>query len=336
MKPTIYTIAQEAGVSIATVSRAFNNHSRISEETKKRIFMIAEALGYYPSLAARNLANCTTETIALILPQTSDPFFSELIRGTECISKGRHYHLLIYTSHDLDEEDSFLSLLPARVDGMVLGAFYSTGEYINQLYKQKFPFVLLGETVQGLDINTIRPDNQEGAYQLTRHLIEQHDYKKIAYICGPEDQIHSLERLLGYQLALQEHNIAHREEWIVKGKFNEASGYECTRQLLSLPDPPRSIFAGNDLMAIGAMAAANEMGYSIPEDIAIVGFDNVPSAQYLQPALTTVSTEIFEQGKKAVEQLFACIANPETPYKDIIMPTPLILRRSCGCYGAKK
>ena len=331
MKPTIYTVAEEAGVSIATVSRAFNNHPRISEETKRKIFGIADALGYYPSATARNLANSTTETLGLVLPRPSDPFFSEFIRGAEEVSKANQYHLLIYTSQNLDEEDAFLSFLPARIDGLVLASYGSTGQYVRRLHSQRFPFVLIGSAHPDLVTDTVRPDNQVGAHLLTKHLIEQHGYEKIAFICGPDDQKHSAERLSGYRQALQEHDIPWREDWIVHGDFNEASGYACAQQLLQLPDPPRAIFAGNDWMAIGAMAAANDCGKTIPTEVAVVGFDDVPSARYLQPALTTISVATYEQGRRAVEQLLVRISNPDAPRMDIVIPAPVILRRSCGC-----
>jgi len=331
MKPTIYTIAEEAGVSIATVSRAFNNHSRISEATKQKILGIADALGYYPSATARNLSNSITETIAVIMPQTSRPFFMELIRGAESICKENQYHLLIYTSLDVDEVDSFLSLLPSRTDGIVLCSPSSTGQYIERLYNQRFPFVLIGRSLPGINVNSIRPDNQSGAYQLMDHLITHHKYSKIAFISGPPQQAHSNQRLAGYKQALMDNKIPFREDWVKTGNFEEKSGYECTRQFLSLPDPPQAVFAANDPMAIGAMAAAIEMGYSLPADLAIVGFDNVPSALYLQPSLTTANVDTYVQGRMAVEQLLNCISNPDTPYKQVVLPTPLILRRSCGC-----
>lgn len=331
MKPTIYTIAKKAGVSIATVSRAFNNHPRISGETKQRVLETAESMGYSPSLTARNLANRTTETLAMVLPHISDPFFTELIRGAESVSKSRAYHLLIYTCEDMDEEDTFLQLLPTRIDGMVLASRSGTGRYVKQIARRNIPYVMLGASIPGLNHNKVRPDNQSGAYQMTRHLIEEHHYEEIAFIGGPETQVHSEERLLGYRQALLDHKIGIRDEWIVAGEFDEASGYACAKDLLRLLHPPRAIFAGNDRMAIGAISAATELGHAIPKDIAIVGFDDVPSSRYLRPALTTVNVNCFGQGAQAVEMLLTCIENPDLPHMDFIMPAPVILRSSCGC-----
>ena len=332
MKQTIYTIANQAGVSIATVSRALNGSSRVNEETRARILQIAKDLGYQPSASARSLAMNTTETLALVLPHVSGPYFSELIRGAESVSRLNHYHLLIYSSTDLGGGDALLPLLSTRTDGMILGTHFTTDDYIHQLYRDKFPFVLLGQTVPNLPINTVCPDNQAGAYQLTRHLIEQHDFRKVGFIAGPENQNHSRERLAGYRQALQEYGIAAQPEWIVSGNFDESSGYASAQQLLALPHPPQAIFAANDQMAIGALAAARTAGYSIPDDLAIVGFDDIPSAQYLQPPLTTVSLAIFDQGVKAMQQLLECIKHPELSPQAITIATFLMVRRSCGCY----
>ncbi len=331
MKPTIYMLAQKAGVSIATVSRAFNGHPRISGETKRRIFETAEAMAYSPSPTARNLANRTTETLAIVLPHITDPFFTELIRGAESVSKSRAYHLLIYTCEDMDEQNLFLQLLTTRIDGVVVAARSSTGQYVKRLARQNIPFVMLGGAIPGLHHNKVRPDNQSGAYQMTRHLIVDHHYGEIAFICGPEAQIHSGERLTGYLQALRDHGMAVRDGWVVAGEFTESSGFAGAKALLGLPRPPRAIFAGNDRMAIGAISAAAECGYAIPKDIAIVGFDDVPSSRYLRPALTTVNVNCFGQGAAAVEQLLDTLENPERPYVDLIMPAPVVLRNSCGC-----
>ena len=331
MKPTIYTIAEAANVSIATVSRVFNNNRNVSEKTRRRIREVADALGYCPSSVARNLAGKTTETLAIVLPHLSDPFFVELIRGVESISITSPYHLLIYTSRDLDVDDAFLQFLRSRVDGLILGTPSSSGEAIGMLHKQGIPFVLLGDTLSDAAFDIVRPDNQSGAYRMTKHLIEQHGIQDIAFMTGPSDQAHSRERLLGYKQALSEHHIPFRNERVVEGKFNEGSGFVCGRHLLQQSTRPRAIFAGNDRMAVGIMSAATGLGLSIPEDLAVVGFDDDPSAQYLHPALTTVNVRSFEQGVSAIQQLLLRMEDPALPRKETIMSTPLVLRHSCGC-----
>jgi DNA-binding LacI/PurR family transcriptional regulator len=331
MKPTIYTIATQAGVSIATVSRALNNGPRVSEATRARILQIAQDLGYQPSASARNLAMNTTETLALVLPQISGPYFSEFIRGAEGVARNHQYHLLIYSSFDLDGDDPLLRLLPTRTDGAILGTSSSTCDYINDLHRRNFPFLLLEHHAPGLAVNAINPDNETGAQKLTNHLIQQHGFQRIGFICGPAYRAHSGERLRGYQRALQNANIPFRTELTAQGDFDEASGYTATHQLLSLPEPPQAIFASNDQMAIGALAAANQRGLSVPDDLAVVGFDDIPAAQYLHPPLTTVNLSIYDQGETAIKLLMQVIAEPDQPPQIITIATSLVIRRSCGC-----
>jgi LacI family transcriptional regulator len=331
MKPTIYTLAKQAGVSIATVSRAFNSSTRIRDTTRARILEIASEIGYQPSASARNLSLQKTETLALVFPQISGPYFSEFIRGAESVTRLHNYHLLVYSSPDANEEDPLLRLLPSRTDGIILGTHYCSYTYIHQLYQQGFPFLVLGRIVPGLMTRCLLPDNETGAYLLTRHLIDLHAYQKIAFISGPEDQLHSTERLQGYRRALAESRLDYRTDLVVWGSFNEASGFSAARQLLDLTDRPQAIFAANDQMAIGAIAAANERGCRVPEDLAVVGFDDIPTARYLQPALTTVNLAIFDQGVQSVELLLEQIVEPDLPAKVITTPTTLMIRRSCGC-----
>lgn len=331
MKETIYTIAKEAGVSIATVSRALNNHPRVGRDTRERILKIAESLGYQPSASARGLATSQTRAIALVLPQLSGPFYSELIRGAESVASGECYHLLIYACAGLDEKDAFLSLLSARVDGMVLGTSVNCGAFLRALTRRGLPFVVLGTPDLGPAVTTINPENERGAYQLTKHLIQAHGIDSIGFIRGPHIRAHSHERLEGYRHALREHGVSPREEWIADGDFTEEGGYRGAMQLLTREDRPRAIFASNDPMAIGAMAAAAGLGLRVPEDVVIVGFDDIPSAQYLQPPLTTVSVETFEQGRAAISELLRQVADPAAPRRQLTLPAPVVLRRSCGC-----
>ncbi|MFZ6029827.1 MAG: LacI family DNA-binding transcriptional regulator [Chloroflexota bacterium] len=332
MKPTIYTIAAKAGVSIATVSRALNNGPRISEETRQRILQIARELGYQPSASARSLALNRTEALALILPQISGPYYSEFIRGAESVTRAHHYHLLIYSSFDVDQEDALLRFLPTRTDGIIVGTYASQNAYIRRLYDRKFPFLLLGHPApEGCTISTVRPDNEAGAYRLTRHLIERHGFRQIAFICGPDYRTHSRERQDGYRRALLESGLPLLPQYVAEGDFSEASGYAAAQQLLDLRDAPQAIFAGNDQMAIGVLAAINQCGLRVPEDLAVVGFDDIPAARYLQPSLTTVDLEIFDQGVKAIDLLLAHICDPAAPVQEIVIPTTLVVRRSCGC-----
>lgn len=331
MKPTIYTIAEKAGVSIATVSRALNDSPRVSKATRAKVLSIMQEMGYQPSASARGLVLNRTGNLGIVLPQISGPFFSELIRGAESTARQNHYHLLVCNNEDISGEDPLIQLLPARTDGLVLAGDCVSKEFIYSLHERNFPFVLLGGPVEGLQINNIRPDNEAGAYLLTRHLIEVHHYHRIAFINGPVEHAHGGERLRGFCRALAESGLPLLSEWTLTGDFNEAGGYSAMQCLLDLPFRPQAVFASNDQMAIGAVASASQYGVRVPDDIAITGFDDIPTARYLQPALTTVNQSIYEQGVLVVEQLLRCLSSPETTAVEIILPTALIVRQSCGC-----
>jgi LacI family transcriptional regulator len=331
MRPTIYTIAEKAGVSIATVSRALNNSPRVSESTRAKILKIMEDVGYQPSASARGLALNTTETLAIVLPQISGPFFSEFIRGAESVSRQNHYHLLVYNNQEAEGDDPLLQLLPARADGLILSRGCASDDYIRSLQRRGCPFVMHGSGLEEIEVNTILPDNVSGAYQLAHHLVFEHPYRRLAYINGPRDRSHGDERLRGYRQALTEAGIEWQPDLVLEGDFDEAGGYSAMQRLLDLPEPPEAVFASNDQMAIGALAAANQHGLRVPEDIAIAGFDDIAAARYLQPALTTVNQAIFQQGVMAVERLLECVAFPDSPPKQIVLPTTLVVRRSCGC-----
>lgn len=334
MKPTIYTIAETAGVSIATVSRAFNNSTRISDATRERILQIARDLGYQPNASARSLVMNATQTLALVFPQVSGPYFSEFIRGAETVARQHQYHLLVYSSADAGGDDPLLRLLSTRTDGMVLATRTSRTTYIQQLHQRRFPFLLLGGGISGLETSGIQPENGRGALLLTRHLIDRHGCRRIAFICGQQDQPHSAERLEGYRQALEERGIGWQAELVAPGSFDEASGYAAAQMLFNLPEPPSAIIAANDQMAVGAMSAAGERGMRIPQDVAVVGFDDIPTARYLQPPLTTVSLSIYDQGAWAVDLLLERIADPDQPARVIPIPATLVVRRSCGCEEA--
>lgn len=290
-----------------------------------------QEMGYQPSASARGLVLNRTGNLGIVLPQISGPFFSELIRGAESTARQSHYHLLVCNNEDVSGEDPLIQLLPARTDGLVLAGDCVSEDFIRSLHQRDFPFVLLGGPVKGLQVNHIRPDNEGGAYLLTRHLIDSHQYHRIAFINGPVEHAHGGERLRGYCRALAESGLPLISEWILAGDFDEAGGYSAMQCLLDLPNRPQAVFASNDQMAIGAMASASQRGVRVPGDIAVTGFDDIPTARYLQPALTTVNQSIYEQGVLVIEQLLRCLSSRETPVVELTLPTALIVRQSCGC-----
>jgi LacI family transcriptional regulator len=334
MRPTIYTVAERAGVSISTVSRVLNNQPLVKAETKARVLQAMEALGYRPSACARGLAANTTGTIAVVFPKLSGPFFSALIHGAEIAASESGYHLLIYGAAGaaLGADNQTLGMLTTKVDGLILASPGVSRCYIRDLQRQNLPVVVLGQEPSGSDspVDSIQPDNVGGAEEAVTHLIG-HGCRRIAMIKGPAARTHASDREQGYRKALQEHGLPCYAELIVTGSFSEKSGYTAMQHLLRQDPIPDAVFAASDQMAIGAMAAIHESGLRVPEDIALVGFDDIETAQYAHPPLTTVHQDLLGQGQLAVNLLLARISGTESTVETRVLPAALVIRRSCGC-----
>ena len=332
MRPTIYTVAEKAGVSIATVSRVLNGTARVSEQTRAKVHHAMDELGYQPNASARGLAANTTNTIALVFPKLSGPFFSELIRGAEIAASESDYHLLIYgaSGETLGADNQTLGMLTTKADGLILASSGVSRCYLRDLQRQNLPVVVLGEEPSDTPVDSIQPDNIGGAEKMVTHLIE-HGYRRIAMIKGPTARTHASDRELGYRKALQSHGLPCHSELMVSGSFDESSGYSAMQQLLQLDPIPDAVFSASDQMAIGAMAAIHENGLRVPEDIALVGFDDIETARYMNPPLTTVHQDLLGQGQLAVNMLLARINGVESAVEIKILPTTLVIRQSCGC-----
>jgi LacI family transcriptional regulator len=337
MRPTIYTVAQRAGVSISTVSRVLNNQPLVKAETRAKVLQAMEALGYRPSACARGLAANTTGTIALVFPKLSGPFFSALIHGAEIAASDSGYHLLIYGAPGaaLGADNQTLGMLTTKVDGLILASPGVSRCYIRDLQRQNLPVVVLGEGLSGYGtpVDSIQPDNVGGAEKIVTHLIE-HGYRRIAMIKGPAARTHASDREQGYRKALQAHGLPCYAELAFGGAFSEDSGYTAMQRLLEQDPVPDAIFAASDQIAIGAMATIHESGLRIPEDIALVGFDDIVTAQYVSPPLTTVHQDMLGQGQLAVNLLLARINGAEPAVQTKVLPAKLVIRRSCGCTSA--
>jgi LacI family transcriptional regulator len=331
MRPTIYTVAQQAGVSISTVSRVLNNQSLVKAETKAKVLQAVEALGYQPSASARGLALNSTETIAIIFPRVSGPFFSEIIQGAEVEAQQYQYHLLLYSVYAQQGDERLLRFLSGKVDGMILTTSCVSDAYVRGLQRQRIPFVLLGQEKEGIVADTVMPDNRQGACEVMTHLVMHHRYQRIAFVGRTQDRAHSHARYEGYCQALQRADLPLDAALVVRGDFDEPSGYRAMAQLLDLPRPPQAVFFANDQMALGALAAAREKHVHVPDDVAIVGFDDIQMATYAQPSLTTVRQETRRQGALAIQRLLQRIDDPDVGAKTLVLPTHLVARRSCGC-----
>ncbi len=331
---TIKDVAQKAGVSVSTVSKVLNQNYPVSEKTRKKVLKAIQELNYTPNPTARSLVLKKTHTIGVILPDIHGDFFSEIIKGIDKKAREFGYHVLLTSSHsnlkELDE--ALLSLVNGKVDGLIIMNPTLRTSYVETRLLKKMPVVLLNccGDIQNADVILI--DNYTGAYNLTKHLIK-HGHRKIAVITGPVDNFDSIERLKGYKDALREAGIEPVQEFEFRGDFTKETGYEVMKAILALPEKPTAIFALNDDMAIGAVQFAKKMGIKIPQDIAIVGFDDIPMAEYIQPSLTTVRVPMDKVGVLAAEKLFKRIRKEEEKPKftKTILETTLIVRESCGC-----
>lgn len=332
MRPTIHTVAERAGVSTATVSRFLNGSTRVSEETAAKVQCAIDELDYVPNASARGLAMNTTGTLALIFPKLSGPFFSEVIRGAEIGARETGYHLLIYgaSSGTTPNRNQTLELLATKADGLILASELISTTHIQSLQRRRVAVVVLGGKPEGISVDSVRPDDFGGAVKAIDHLIE-HGYRRIAMISGPITRRHTDDRRMGYQTALHTHGLPCYPELMTAGAFDEESGYAAMRRLLQHKPGPDAVFAANDQMAIGAMAAVRESGLRVPDDIAMIGFDDIEPARYVQPALTTVHQDMLGQSQYAVRLLVSRIDRSEGEIETKVMPTHLIIRRSCGC-----
>lgn len=334
MRTNIKEIAERTGVSIATVSRAINNKGSVKDETRRRIIQIAEELNYKPHPFARGLSRKQTDTIGVILPELNDEFFMDIIHGIDEEAHRNNRYLMVSSSHsernDMETIIEFMS--SGRVDGVILMAPSMQKNIYDIIGKSKRPVVLLNCAPETNGIVSFSVDNFRGAYLMTEHLIG-HDYQRIGMIKGPERNIEAIERYLGFKKALDEHNIAYNSDFVIAGDFSSRTGYYGFLRLMSQSNKPEAIFMTNDMMALGAYEAAHSSHIRIPEDIAIVGFDDIFSGRVVTPRLTTVHTPINELGSKAMKYLLMMIhreVDPMASHQEVLSPA-LVIGGSCGC-----
>ncbi len=328
---TLRDVARRAGVSIATVSYVLNGTRSVSPEVEARVREAVRALQYRPNRLARGLRRKRTHVIGLVVPDSANPFFAEIARGMEDLSFA-HDHSVILCNSDGDpaKEQRYLGvLIEQQVDGIALVSAHATPAHLSMLRQRRIPFVVVDRDLPGLEADCVLADNFQGGYLATRHLLER-GHRRIACIAGPSELTPSADRVRGYRRALEEAGIRPREVWVQRGDFRAESGYEAARFFLSLPAKvrPTAIFACNDLMAIGAMRAIGEAGLSIPDDIALVGFDDILLASYVIPPLTTVAQPTYEMGRMAGDLLLRRLGEPDRPPARLILPVRLVVRQS--------
>lgn len=332
MGSTIREVARLAGVSTATVSRVLNNSTPVKSRTRRRVKAAALELRYVPHPVGRSLSTQRTDAIGLLLPDLFGEFFSEVIRGCDQTAQKNHYHLLVSSSHSNRQEiEAALRMMRGRVDALVIMSPHVDAESLRANLPESLPVVLLDCAVEGAIFDSITIDNYGGAFQMVRHLFE-HGYRRIAIIRGTEHNLDAAQRLEGYRKALIEFGGERAEGFEQPGDFSESSGFEAARKLVALSPRPQAVFASNDSMAIGALSALREAGVLVPGEVALAGFDDIPVARFLTPALTSVHVGIDELGMLAIRKALSAIRQSGTRQKNYsIMATTLSIRESCGC-----
>ncbi len=331
--PNIKEIARRAKVSVATVSRALNNDPKVTQETKQIILKIADELNYRPNILARNFAKKTSNIIGLILPDITDEFFSELIKGVDEVTYQYNYFTMVISSHRyLQLENTLNSVLRNGLLGGMILLVPNINKNLKKILSQtKIPFVIISGGPDSDEYDVVSIDNYQGAYDMTNYLIKKCGYKRIAHISGPRENDDAKIRVKAFLDACKVNGINVQKNFLVEGDFTRETGVKLAMELLNLKNKPEVIFAANDMMALGCYDAASKKGLTIPDDIAVVGFDNIFVSQYLNPPLTTVSAQIEDEGKKAAELLIEKINNKnnsDIQSKKIKIATELIIRNS--------
>ncbi|MEO6486355.1 MAG: LacI family DNA-binding transcriptional regulator [Thermoanaerobaculia bacterium] len=327
---TIKEVAARAGVSVATVSRALNGVGPIKKATLQRVTDAAKSLRFVPHSGARSLSTRRTNTVGLVLPDLHGEFFSEVIRGADLAARRQGYHLLVSGSHNNREDmTAVLRAMRGRVDGLMLMTPELAVDAVLADLPQAMPVVTVNTEAKNFSSITI--DNYGGAQTVVRHLAGI-GHKRIAFICGPSANADAAQRSRGYRDACKERGLTCSTALEVDGDFSEAAGYAAALKIMDMSPRPTAIFAANDAMAVGALFALREAGLSVPEEMALVGFDDIPIARYVTPRLTTVTVAIAELGRRAFELLHQTIGNTKTsrrPPRETLATT-LVVRESCG------
>ncbi len=336
---TLKDIALKAGVSKSTVSRIFNNKGNVNPILKRKVKKVAKELGYYPNILAASLKRKRTYTIGVIISNILNPFFTSVVRGIEDIAIKNNFNIILCNAdEDPKKEGIYIDVLRSKkVDGMIIATTGENKDHFSALEREGIPVVLVDRKVEGSNFDTIITNNKKGAFDAISHFIET-GYRRIGFITGPLNITTSFERLEGYKLALRKYEIPFDESIVKIGEFKEDSGYKNMKELLKIKNPPNAIFAGNYLIALGVYEAIKECGLKIPEDIAVITFDDFPWFKHLSPPLTAVSQPTYKLGAYSMRRLIKLIEGKK-PYsekrKRVILKNSLIIRESCGCKGNK-
>jgi LacI family repressor for deo operon, udp, cdd, tsx, nupC, and nupG len=326
---TIRDVACHAGVSHQTVSRVINDNERVSPKTRSRVEAAIDELGYYPNAMARSMARGRSGVLACIAPNLTDYTFASMIDGAEREARNLGYFLLSASAPD---EDTFAALIDGlvtsrRAEGMIIINPYQDGRYHH--LPPNYPIVFAGARPRAEATNSVALDDENAARQATQHLLDL-GHRQIGCITGPMSEDCSQDRCDGYKSALANAEAIYNPAFTIEGDWSARSGYDALMHLAQEGPIPDAIFAQNDQMAVGALRAARDMGLQVPNQLSIIGIDDIPLAAYFSPPLTTLKQDFVTLGREAARLLIQAIQQPEAPHQQLRLPAELILRRSTG------
>lgn len=326
---TIFDVAREAGVSYATVSRVINNKDHVKPDKREAVLRAMTRLGYVVNQQARSLAGGRSRVIGLLVQGLESAYTGEIVRGVDLELEAAQYDLMLYTTHRRRAKESayVTAITRGMADGLLLILPRNPEAYLQSLQRQRFPYVLLDHQGIGEGGAAVGATNRRGGYDATRHLVEL-GHRRIGFITGAMELGCSADRLAGYRAALADAGIAEDPALVYTGDFFRQSGFAGARALLGLPAAPTAIFASNDEMAFGVIDAARDQGLRIPDDLSVIGFDDIPQAASVYPALTTVRQPLEQMGRVATQMLLRLI-DKAAPAERAELPTELIIRHSC-------
>jgi len=330
---TIYDIARKLDISVATVSRALKDDPVVSKKTKKKVLDLAEKMGYRSNHFARNLRNQRTDTIGVIVPRLNSYFMSTVIAGIENVANAEGYNLIITQSSELFEKEiaSAKTMFNNRVDGLLISLAYDTENlnHFEQFSKKNIPVIFFDRTEEHNRFTDVLIDNRKAAYEATSHLISQ-GCKRIVHITASPKRNVYIDRLAGYKQALADNKIRFKEEFIIIGNLSGEAGEEAAAKILTMSPMPDGIFVANDNCAVTCLLALKNRGIKIPEDIAIVGFNNDPVSIVVEPNLSTINYPGYEMGELAARNLINHLNGtvPIHSTNTILLRSELVIRTS--------
>ena len=329
---TIRDVAQKAGVAPITVSRVINNSGYVSDSTREKVQAAIDELGYVPNMLGPSLRFQQTMTLAVVITDITNPFWTTVTRGVEDVAQANGYSTILCNTDESEakQEQYLQMLLRRRIDGILLVPACSEPDSIALIQKQGIPVVVMDRQVPGIDVDIVRADSEGGAYKLTQYLLSL-GHRHIAILAGPQSVSTSVDRVNGYRRALRDADIPERSEQVYWGEFTQESGFQLAMQALANADRPTAVFSANNFIAIGTRRYLHENGIRVPDDIALVTFDDIPINLIADPFMTAAIQPAREMGQQATQVLLERIkSDTENPHQHLVLPIEIIIRASSG------